>query len=195
MPVLSGLDLIREVHDSFPRVKMLVISGYDSFEYAQAAMKYGVSDYILKPVERDKLEEVLARLLVRLEKNEQAFRDSHAYLTGRTGQESLVGSVTEYLALHFAEELSLGRLSRSFRVHPTYLTRVFKKHKGKAPLRYVQELRMNEAKRLLRTRPELGIKEIAGSVGYSDQSYFSRAFRKSTGYSPQEYRAGASGSA
>ncbi len=141
----------------------------------------------------EKLEEVLTRLLIRLEKDERTFHDSRAYLSERSGQESLVNSVTEYMVSHYSEALSLGRLSSSFRVHPTYLTRVFKKHKGKAPLQYLQELRMNEAKRLLRARPEMGIKEVAGAVGYFDQSYFSRAFKKFTGFTPQEYRAGSGG--
>jgi YesN/AraC family two-component response regulator len=193
MPLLSGLDLIKEVRGAFPHVKILIISGYDSFEYAQTAIKYGVSDYILKPIDRGKLEEVLTRLIIRLEKEKKAFRNSHAYLTERSGQESLVNGVAEYMLNHFSEELSLGRLSDSFRVHPTYLTRIFKKHKGKAPLQYLQELRMNEAKRLLKSHPETGIKEIAGSLGYFDQSYFSRVFKKCTGYTPQEYRAGTFG--
>jgi two-component system, response regulator YesN len=191
MPLISGLDLIREVHDAFPRVKILIISGYDNFEYAQAAIKYGVSDYILKPIDREKLQDVLQRLLIRLEKDEKKFRDSHAYLTERSGQESLVNGVAEYMVNHFSEELSIGRLSSSFRVHPSYLTRVFKKHRGKAPLQYLQELRMNEAKRLLRSHPDMCIKEVAGALGYFDQSYFSRAFKKITGFTPQEYRLGA----
>lgn len=52
---------------------------------------------------------------------------------------------------------------------------------------------MNEAKRLLRSHPEMGIKEVAGALGYFDQSCFSRAFKKFTGFTPQEYRAGAAG--
>lgn len=49
MPKLSGIDLIREISRISPNTKIIIISGYDKFEYAQQALKYGVMDYLLKP--------------------------------------------------------------------------------------------------------------------------------------------------
>ena len=49
MPKLSGIDLIREISRLSPDTKIIIISGYDKFEYAQQALKYGVMDYLLKP--------------------------------------------------------------------------------------------------------------------------------------------------
>lgn len=49
MPKLSGIDLIKKLSLSSPNTKIIVISGYDKFEYAQIALKYGVIDYLLKP--------------------------------------------------------------------------------------------------------------------------------------------------
>ncbi|MCM3110916.1 response regulator transcription factor [Lederbergia lenta] len=63
MPVLSGLELIEKVVneiDSSP--KFIIISGYDDFSYAQQAVRYGVSDYILKPIEKAEVESILIKL-------------------------------------------------------------------------------------------------------------------------------------
>ena len=61
MPGLTGLDLIDELKKSHPRVKVAIISGYSDFEYAKAAMKFGISDYLLKPLEENELLQVLER--------------------------------------------------------------------------------------------------------------------------------------
>ena len=53
MPSLSGLDMIKKVTESSLPVHFIVISGYRYFEYAQTALKFGVKDYLLKPIEED----------------------------------------------------------------------------------------------------------------------------------------------
>ncbi len=62
MPGLSGLELIRKVTESGLRPHFIVISGYKYFEYAQQAIKYGVEDYLLKPVDETELNEILKRI-------------------------------------------------------------------------------------------------------------------------------------
>lgn len=61
MPGLNGLDLINEIRSAFPDIKIAVISGYSDFEYAKTAMKYGITDYLLKPVDENELIQVLER--------------------------------------------------------------------------------------------------------------------------------------
>ena len=62
MPGLNGLELIREVRHLLPDLKIIIISGYSDFEYAKTAMKYGITDYLLKPVDEDELLQVLERI-------------------------------------------------------------------------------------------------------------------------------------
>lgn len=59
MPGMNGLDLIHEVRLLYPHIHIIVLSGYSNFEYARTALKYGVDDYILKPVAQDDLTAVL----------------------------------------------------------------------------------------------------------------------------------------
>jgi len=62
MPGIDGLELIKEVRKLLPNLRIVVISGYNEFEYAKTAMKYGVVDYLLKPVDEEELTNVLERI-------------------------------------------------------------------------------------------------------------------------------------
>jgi YesN/AraC family two-component response regulator len=59
MPVMGGMELIRRVRQSCPSIIIVIISGYSDFAYAQGAIKYGVFNYLLKPLESDALLETL----------------------------------------------------------------------------------------------------------------------------------------
>ncbi len=62
MPGMNGLQLIEQVTKEFPETAFIVISGYPEFEYAQAALKFGTSDYLLKPIKKNELNSALLRL-------------------------------------------------------------------------------------------------------------------------------------
>ncbi|HOQ06975.1 MAG TPA: response regulator [Clostridiales bacterium] len=62
MPGLNGLELISELARTLPDIRIVVISGYNDFDYARTAMRYGVRDYLLKPVDEDELHQVLNRI-------------------------------------------------------------------------------------------------------------------------------------
>ena len=74
MPGLTGLDLIKELKRCSPDVKIAIISGYSDFGYAKTAMKFGITDYLLKPLEEDELLQVLERFKNEKEKEMEAFK-------------------------------------------------------------------------------------------------------------------------
>lgn len=77
MPILDGLGLIQAVAEERLEVQFIIISGYNDFRYAQQAMRYGVLDYVLKPVDQDELADTLAKLRERLAgKGRQQSRDT-----------------------------------------------------------------------------------------------------------------------
>lgn len=67
MPHMNGLEFLESLSDILPEAKLLVLSGYDQFEYAVQAMRLGVSDYLLKPLDTAKLLAVLDRFAVELD--------------------------------------------------------------------------------------------------------------------------------
>lgn len=95
--------------------------------------------------------------------------------------------VLAYIEKNLSKNITVDELSRIVHFHPNYFTRFFKEHIGCSPIQYINGLRLNKAKQLLRNTT-LSIKEITDLIGFNDPSYFSRVFKKNTGLSPLEYR-------
>lgn len=62
MPFMNGLTLTKKIHEWNPSIKIIILSGFDDFEYAKTAIKYGVSEYLLKPIQASELKEVLVKV-------------------------------------------------------------------------------------------------------------------------------------
>lgn len=71
MPFMDGLSLSRIVHQEFPDMKIIIISGYDDFEYARQAISVGVEQYLLKPITRASLQKVLTELKAKIESEQE----------------------------------------------------------------------------------------------------------------------------
>ncbi|WP_256756986.1 response regulator [Cohnella sp. WQ 127256] len=72
MPVMNGLELIKQLQHRLPKLRMAIISGFDDFTFARQALRYGVEEYLLKPVDKDELEQMLHKVRDKLEYDQQA---------------------------------------------------------------------------------------------------------------------------
>jgi AraC family transcriptional regulator len=99
-------------------------------------------------------------------------------------QERLVAT---YIEEHLAEHIALPTLAGLVRLSPCYFCRAFKESFGISPHRYHTKRRVEHAKSLL-ARPDLSVTDIGLTVGFSETSSFSTAFRRVTGLSPTDYR-------
>ncbi len=90
MPGYDGLELIRMGKEINPQMEFIIISGYRHFEYAQTAIRYGVSAYILKPIKKDELNETLHKLGEKFRENtRQLSHEEQLKLTLKTDEETL----------------------------------------------------------------------------------------------------------
>ena len=73
MPFMDGLELSSLVKKEFPNIKIIILSGYNEFDYAKRAISIGITDYLLKPVSREKLLEAIKRVaeVIREEQEQQ----------------------------------------------------------------------------------------------------------------------------
>jgi YesN/AraC family two-component response regulator len=100
---------------------------------------------------------------------------------------SSIDEVVEYIQLHYSNDFSLSSLSSLCGLTPSYFSRVFKAKTGTPVFEYVNRVRVQKARALLK-KTEMSIIEIAFAVGYNNVSFFNRYFRKLNRMSPREYR-------
>lgn len=93
----------------------------------------------------------------------------------------------EYIALHYAEKITLEEISAHLQMNASYFSMLFKKQTGKNFQTYLQDYRIDRAKELLRTTNDT-MMSIAEQVGYTDTRYFSQSFAKVVGIKPSLYR-------
>ena len=104
MPFMDGLSLSKIVSKEFPRMKIIIISGYDDFEYARQAIEVGVDQYLLKPVTRMKLKNVLLELKDKIEQDQE----QEDY---RTQFQNEIQEYEQFSRRRFMEKILEGELS------------------------------------------------------------------------------------
>jgi two-component system response regulator YesN len=178
MPEVNGLQICEKVKTAGLPVKIVIISGFRDFDYARQALRYGVVDYLLKPVNPvDVLHLVREAVTVPL---------LAPALTER--QERLViEQIRKWIHDHLHEDITLLDLSQRFHYSASYLSMLFKKEIGTGFQEYLLDCRIQRAKHLL-LDPALRISDIAQQVGYTNPKAFSISFHKVCGFPPTEYR-------
>lgn len=184
MPVMDGLALAKRIHEQYPNIVTIVLTGYADFDYAREALKQGVFDYMLKPVVQEDLENALGKARLQLQKFFELQEDPT--LVGRHAEE-IVEYTVLYMREHYMDDIDISSFSATMGFTSAYLTKIFNRYKGDTPLKYLTDIRIHEAKRLL-SDTSLPIKEVGEQVGYPDQFHFSKTFRKLTGANPTAYR-------
>ncbi len=184
MPVMDGLTLAKRIHEQYPNILTVILTGYADFDYAREALKQGVFDYMLKPVVQEDLENTLGRVRLQLQKFYELQEDPT--LVGHHAEE-IVEYTVLYMREHYMDDIDISSFSASMGFTSAYLTKIFNRYKGDTPLKYLTDIRIHEAKQLL-SDTSLPIREVGEKVGYPDQFHFSKTFRKLTGMNPTAYR-------
>ncbi|MCI8416554.1 MAG: response regulator [Lachnospiraceae bacterium] len=204
MPRMDGVELVRQLAERQENCKVIIVSAYGEFSYAQAVMEYGVQYYLLKPINEVVLCGYLSRIAEQLSANgetEQAEGEEdfaeEAEQTGAACKQfehlyrlSANGVITEllgYINDHYSEPLTLNLLAKLYSFSPVYLGRLFKKETGLSFNEYLNSYRIRAAVEYIDGGHDM-IYEIAERVGYRDINYFYKCFKALVGTTPGEYR-------
>lgn len=179
MPGYNGLELMGKLNEKGLSPKVIFISGYADFEYAQSAIRLGAFDYLLKPIEQDKLNEVLERVL----SGEGERQDEPA----EEINPSTIRLILNEMRQNYTENISLTDLAKKYNISISHLSNLIKEELHLPYSEYITSKRIQKAKELL-TDENLSIEEIAERVGYGDYFYFTKVFKKNCGISPSKYR-------
>ena len=189
MPRMDGFKLIEEARGYMKHLPIAVLSGFSDFDYARRAIRFGVLDYLLKPIEKIQLYELLKR--VEENKQLQAEEPKLQELQAPEGGEHYVVEQTKrILDKEYGQNFELERLAEKVGMNASYISRLFKYKTGQTITDYLIGVRIARAKELLTGRPDLKNYEIAEMVGYSDPVYFNKLFKKICGVTPKDYKGG-----
>lgn len=114
----------------------------------------------------------------------KAVRD---HLVNTKGYSPAIVKTVEYLSLNYTQNINMDALSQVSDYSPSHLTKIFKQETGRTVTRYIADLRCRQAAEMLR-ETNLPIQEISRYVGYLDNNYFVKVFKKTMGKTPSEYR-------
>lgn len=186
----TGLELIERAINVNNDLKCVILSGHEEFSYAKKAIRLGVYDYLVKPVDFDELEKLFLNLCQQLKGRDAESGEEKTEILENSQDKSegaIVNHVKAYVETHYGEELSLNILADQVYVHPTYLSILFKKKTGSNFKDYVTRVRIEKAKEMLKDL-SLRIVDISGKVGYESSKHFSKIFKELTGMTPKDYR-------
>lgn len=196
MPGMDGLQMIAAIRSEEPNLQITILTGYRDFDFAQTAIRLGVSRYLLKPSKLAELEEAVVFMTSQLaalpQREETSSGDANTEAPAEQESECTAGSfivrnALEYLDTHYAEKITLTELADKMYVSQWHLSKLLNKHMKKSFSDILNEVRIREAKKLLMD-PSLRVGDVAEKVGFLDIAHFSRVFKKYTEMSANEYR-------
>lgn len=173
MPRMSGLEAARLLKERHPKTRVVLLTSYAEFSYAQEAIRLGILDYLLKPVKQDELARVLEGIA--------------GVANSTTGQNPYVRAAKAAIALRYGERLSVEHIAAEQGVSASYLSRKIKEAEGRTFGELLTEKRLSCAERLI-AEGRLRMYEIAMATGFGEYKNFAQAFKKYRGIAPKDFQ-------
>ena len=177
MPEINGLDLINRIREKDENTKIIILSGYSDFSFAQRAIELGVTRYLTKPTNARELIGILEEIEKPRSEEKQEMKVTNLF----------VQKAMDYISMNYSQKLTLTKISEQLCITPNYLSELFKKHTGQNVSEYIIDYRLEKACQFLKN-PQLRIGEVSEKVGINDVRYFSSMFKKKYNLTPTEYR-------
>ena len=175
---MDGLAMVAAIKSEFPRTEVCLLTGYRNFEYAQQAIKLGVTRYLLKP----------SQMYENFIKNRpEVDPNSDSKIKETEANNYIAKKALEYMYDNYKMKLSLKEVSEYCYISSWHLSKLLNQYTGRGFFEIVNKIRVDEAKKLLRTTA-YKVQDVADMVGFVDVAHFSRIFKNYEGIAPSEYR-------
>ena len=189
MPIMDGIQLLEKL----PRhtYAVIIISGHSEFSYAKKAIEYGVSEYLLKPLDHDELVQSLHRAIQDIEmrrsyevKSDEAEIVYQALKPHNDIESTTLQMALKYIQDNYNEKITLDDLRQHTGRSVTLINNRFQKFLGMTFNDYLTRFRIQKAIELMQ-EGNLHLYEIAEDIGFNDYKYFNQVFQKIIGTSPK----------
>jgi two-component system response regulator YesN len=199
MPEMNGLELIKEAQNRELCKRFILLTGFDHTEYLRKAIRCKVIDYLLKPINKIELYDVLANVSIEVLDTSSAHyapwgnvaeQDKALLQIENSNQISRnVKKIIHYIQQNYTLDLSLDQIAEHVFLHPNYISSLFKKETGITFIHYLHLYRIQKAKQLMTKYQEMSFHQISEKVGYENVRHFFNIFKKYCGVTPGDYRA------
>lgn len=200
MPRENGIELLRWVREKEYDIECIFLTCHANFIYAQEAVKLNCLDYILMPARTEEIQEVLCKVVRGIQKKRdnrqleqygarwvESQKEEAYEVQGRKSNEDIIRDCEKYIHQNLnSSELSVNQVADFCHLNPIYLNRIFRKERNISIGQYIIRERMTLAAKLL-SESGISAHTVAEKTGYMNYSYFSTAFKKFYGCSPQHY--------
>ncbi len=195
MPHMDGLELLKSMRARNIDSIVVIISGYDEFNYAVEAMHFGAKEYILKPLQRDSFTELLFRM-------DKTIEEAHItippflkvssdivkkILGNREINSRVILKAVCFIEENYSKDINMATISNHVSVNYTVFSESFKEETGINFNSFLKRFRIEKSKELIVTGNDKII-DIAKAVGFQDEKHFSKTFNTITGMSPTDFR-------
>ena len=194
MPIKNAFQMLEETSDYF--YSTIIISGYSEFAYAQQAIKLGVSEFIVKPINVKELEEALKKAIYQCELNKKILHEQYKVYeltndalladTKSLSKDDIVSGMIAFIEKNYNKKFVFQDVSQAMGYSSTWLNKQFKDYTNYTFNDYLNRFRIQKALNLI-YEGQSHIYEIATQCGYSDYKYFNKVFKKYIGMSATNF--------
>jgi len=178
MPLISGMEVLREIKKIKPGLAIIILTGQSSKDIVIDALKGRADDYIEKPINVSKFLETVQSTLAA--KARKGFTDTH-------GIHAKIEQAKQFIERNFDKKITLEDVAGQVCLSPKYFSRIFKEITGQGYNEYRLSVKIAQASELLKNS-DYTVTAIANRLGYQNLESFIRMFEKITHSSPMQYR-------
>lgn len=198
MPLKNGIEMLQETMDEY-QYAAIIVSVYDEFHYAKAAMHMGVCEYLLKPLVHAQLANALEKAKKQCEMRKHYLKSvittetvmnqkvlDQQLIIPQTINSRRVKKMVGYVEQFYSKKVSMELLAEELETSTTYLSQKFKAETGYTFNEFLNRYRIQKAIEMLKEGNNK-IYNIASKTGFSEYKYFVHVFRKYTGVTPGKF--------
>ncbi len=198
MPKMNGIEMIRKAKERVD-FEAFLLTSYDDFSYAKEAIDLRVQEYILKPIDEEKLAEALRKfnffyenkkIINKIKMSAKENGNIHLVDLQDYNKDNIIDRYTkrviDYVEANYSNRISIENIAEECGISVSYMSRKFKEQTSHTFHEFLNKYRIQKSIELLKSG-QYKVYEISDMVGFSDYKHFSSVFKKYMSYSPSEY--------
>ncbi|MBU5460362.1 response regulator transcription factor [Anaerostipes sp. MSJ-23] len=192
MPDMDGIALLKRIKEMEIPLVTVLVSSHDEFEYARQGILFGAFDFLVKPVRRQQLKEMLLRVkeVFQIDKERKGSVDFSDIVMEKLmfdKKDEFIRKVCTFCAENIEENVTMEQCAKEMGISKDYFGKLARAHFHVSFKEMMNQMKIEYAKKLMKEE-SLKAYEISQILGYASPDYFTKIFKQYTGKTPSQYR-------